>query len=153
LRREAGRGVAVNYGLHPQLGKYHQTACQSCQSTLPADADGRCPQCGFKRVVRGVFDRIEQLADCPAGVHPPFRPPYVEQVPLEFIPGVGPRLRDKLYCAFGTEMNILHRVGREELAGVVGERIADLIVQAREGRLNVKAGGAGTYGRIVTGKA
>lgn len=154
LRREAGRGVAVNYGLHPQLGKYHQTACQSCQSTLPADAVGRCPQCGFKRVVRGVFDRIEQLADCPPGVHPPFRPPYVEQVPLEFIPGVGPRLRDRLYRAFGTEMNILHRVGREELAGVVGERIADLIVQAREGRLNVKAGGAGTYGRIVTaGKA
>jgi uncharacterized protein (TIGR00375 family) len=154
LHREAGRGVVVNYGLHPQLGKYHQTACQSCRSMLPADAFGRCPQCGFKRVVRGVFDRIEQLADCPPGVHPPFRPPYVEQVPLEFIPGVGPKLRDKLYRAFGTEMNILHRIGREELADVVGERIADLIVQARGGRLNIKAGGAGTYGRIVqAGKA
>ncbi|MEK4340515.1 endonuclease Q family protein [Brevibacillus sp. FSL L8-0520] len=149
LRREEGRGVSVNYGLHPQLGKYHQTACQSCQSTQPANEQGRCPQCGFKRVVRGVYDRIAQLADAPAGVHPPFRPPYIEQVPLEFIPGVGPKLREKLYERFGTEMSILHRTRQEELASITGDRIAELIVLAREGRLVVKAGGAGTYGKIL----
>ncbi|USG63604.1 endonuclease Q family protein [Brevibacillus ruminantium] len=152
LKREAGRGVKVNYGLHPQLGKYHQTACQSCQSLLPADPEGRCPQCGFKRVVRGVSARIEQLADLPPGDHPAYRPPYVEQVPLEFIPGVGPKLKEKLYQKFGTEMSVLHRTSQNELAAIAGERIAGMIVLAREGKLEVKAGGAGTYGKVLEPK-
>ncbi|WP_238933633.1 endonuclease Q family protein [Brevibacillus choshinensis] len=144
-----GRGVAVNYGLQPQLGKYHLTACQNCQSMLPADSSGRCPECGHKRVVRGVAARIEQLADQPFGKHPAHRPPYIEQVPLEFIPGVGPKLLQKLYAAFGTQMNVLHRVDHEALARVTGEKIADLIQKARSGSLAIQAGAAGTYGRIV----
>lgn len=149
IRRADGRGVAVNYGLHPQLGKYHQTACQGCGSTLAADEAGRCPACGFKRVVRGVAARIEQLADLAPGIHPSHRPPYVEQFPLEFIPGVGPKLLQKLYDAFGTQMNVLHRVSEEELARVTGEKIAAWISRARSGTLSVTAGGAGTYGRII----
>jgi len=148
LLRQEGRGVVVNYGLHPRLGKYHQTACQNCQSLQPADETGRCPQCGFKRVVRGVSNRIEQLADLPAGVHPAHRPPYVEQVPLEFIPGLGPKGREKLYQAFGTEMNILHRTRESDLAQVVGEKTARTIILAREGALSIEAGRAGVYGRI-----
>lgn len=148
LLRQEGRGVVVNYGLHPRLGKYHQTACQNCQSLQPADETGRCPQCGFKRVVRGVSNRIQQLADLPAGVHPAHRPPYVEQVPLEFIPGLGPKGREKLYQAFGTEMNILHRTGESDLAQVVGEKTARTIILAREGALSIEAGRAGVYGRI-----
>jgi uncharacterized protein (TIGR00375 family) len=148
LFREGGRGVAVNYGLHPRLGKYHQTVCQNCQSALPADESGRCPQCRCKRVVRGVSDRVAQLADLPPGVHPSHRPPYVEQVPLDFIPGLGPKMREKLYRAFGTEMAILHRTQESDLAAVVGERIAETIAQARAGVLRIAAGGAGTYGRV-----
>lgn len=149
IKRIKGRGVRVNYGLHPELGKYHQTACQSCQSLLAADASGKCPECGFQRIVRGVAARIDQLADVEVGQHPAFRPPYIEQIPLEFIPGVGPKLLDKLYQSFGTQMNVLHRVNEEELTHVVGEKIASLIVQAREGKLSVQKGGAGTYGKIV----
>ncbi len=148
LSRQGGRGVAANYGLHPRLGKYHQTACQNCSSLQPADEAGRCPQCGFKRVVRGVSDRIEQLADLPTGNHPEHRPPYVEQIPLEFIPGLGPKGKEKLYLAFGTEMNILHRTSEDDLAQVVGERIARTISLARQGALDISAGGAGVYGRI-----
>ncbi|MED4751160.1 endonuclease Q family protein [Brevibacillus choshinensis] len=149
IRRVEGRGVAVNYGLQPELGKYHLTACQGCQSFVPADASGRCPECGHKRVVRGVAARIEQLADSPYGQHPSHRPPYVEQVPLDFIPGIGPKLLQKLYDTFGTQMNVLHRVERDELAKVTGEKIADLIEKARSGTLSVQAGAAGTYGKIV----
>ncbi|WP_312108909.1 endonuclease Q family protein [Brevibacillus reuszeri] len=150
LRRAYGRRVSMNFGLHPELGKYHQTACQGCQSLLPADAMGRCPECGHKRVVRGVAARIEQLADLAAGQHPAHRPPYIEQIPLDFIPGVGPKMLEKLYHTFGTQMNILHRVKEQELASVTGEKIAALIAGARSGRLQVQAGGAGTYGKIVT---
>lgn len=149
IKRIEGRGVRMNYGLHPELGKYHQTACQGCQSLLAADASGKCPECGFQRIVRGVAARIDQLADVEAGQHPAFRPPYIEQIPLEFIPGVGPKLLDKLYQSFGTQMNVLHRVNEEQLTRVVGEKIASLIVQAREGKLSVQKGGAGTYGKIV----
>lgn len=149
IRRIGDRGVHMNYGLHPELGKYHQTACQGCQSLLKADASGKCPECGFQRIVRGVAACIDQLADVEADQHPAFRPPYIEQIPLEFIPGIGPKLLDKLYRSFGTQMNVLHRVNEEELTHVVGEKIALLIVQAREGKLSVKKGGAGTYGKIV----
>lgn len=149
IRREGGRGVTVNYGLHPQLGKYHQSACQGCQSLLPANAEGRCPECGYKRIVRGVAARIDELADCKAGQHPAFRPPYIEQFPLEFIPGVGPKLLAKLYHAFGTQMNVVHRATEEELAQVVGEKIAKLIVAGRAGTLHVQKGGAGTYGKVI----
>lgn len=151
LQQKDGRGVVVNYGLTPQLGKYHQTTCQGCQTPLPEDDSPRCPVCGFKRVVRGVAARIGQLADLPKDVHPAHRPPYVEQVPLEFIPGVGPKLLQKLYDAFGTQMDILHRVAEEDLIRVAGEKIANRIVRARSGALNVQAGGAGIYGRIVDG--
>ncbi|MFC8686184.1 endonuclease Q family protein [Brevibacillus porteri] len=149
IKRIGDRGVHMNYGLHPELGKYHQTACQGCQSLLEADASGKCPECGFQRIVRGVAARIDQLADVEADQHPAFRPPYIEQIPLEFIPGIGPKLLDKLYRSFGTQMNVLHRVNEEELTHVVGEKIASLIVQAREGKLSVQKGGAGTYGKIV----
>ncbi|WP_139489265.1 endonuclease Q family protein [Brevibacillus dissolubilis] len=148
LRHQDDRRVIANYGLHPRLGKYHQTACQGCGSTQPATAEGRCPDCGKKAVVHGVDERIKELADSAFGTHPDHRPPYVEQFPLEFIPGLGPKTKAKLYEAFGTEMNILHRVGEQELARVVGEKVAHTIALARTGSLSVKAGGAGVYGRI-----
>lgn len=149
LRREEGRGVLANYGLLPRLGKYHQTTCQACQQPLPHTLDGRCPHCGFKAVIRGVDERIQELADLPTGEHPSHRPPYIEQIPLEFIPGLGAKTREKLFRAFGTEMNILHRVEFDELAQIVGEKLAKTIQLAREGSLSVQAGGAGIYGRVT----
>lgn len=149
LKRENGRQVIVNYGLLPRLGKYHQTTCQSCQQPLEQTLDGKCPHCGLNAVVRGVEERIRELADLPKGQHPAHRPPYVEQIPLEFIPGLGPKMRGKLFAAFGTEMNILHRADFESLSNVVGEKLARTITLAREGKLSVKTGGAGIYGRIT----
>ncbi|HZG18178.1 MAG TPA: endonuclease Q family protein [Candidatus Bathyarchaeia archaeon] len=149
LHHQEGRHISANYGLHPRLGKYHQTTCQACQTPLPETGDGRCPHCGYKAVVRGVAQRIEQLADTAAGQHPAHRPPYIEQIPLEFIPGIGAKTKEKLYQAFGTEMNILHRTDEEQLAMVVGEKLARTIRLAREGELSIEAGGAGTYGKVL----
>ena len=50
---------------------------------------------------------------------PEERPPYVHQVPLEFIPGLGPKVLDKLVNHFGSEMAILHEVPDEALKEVV----------------------------------
>lgn len=154
LGRE-GRGIAANYGLDPRLGKYHRTLCLECGRIAGGSPPvTRCESCGSERVTVGVLDRIEQLArraGPPDPSHPqgpPPRPPYRPQVPLRFLPGVGPRTLEKLYRRFGTEMAVLHRAPVEEIADAVGPVIAGAIERAREGLLALVAGGGGRYGRV-----
>ncbi|MBM7646223.1 uncharacterized protein (TIGR00375 family) [Scopulibacillus daqui] len=141
-----GRKIAANYGLDPRLGKYHRTCCANCYTVLNNHKQGeRCPDCGDKRVIKGVYDRLMELKQ--AG-HPPERPPYIHQVPLEFIPSVGPKTLEKLLRRFGTEMAVIHQASEEELKRTAGEKTADLIIKAREGRLSLETGGAGRYGKV-----
>ncbi|MCZ8520614.1 MULTISPECIES: endonuclease Q family protein [Paenibacillus] len=151
LAGEEGRGVLANYGLNPRLGKYHRTYCGDCSSIL--DESGavvveRCLYCGSTKLVRGVMDRILSLSDRDEPFVPEYRPPYRYQVPLEYIPGLGPKMFRKLLERFGTEMNLLHRASRDELEEAAGEGIAGYIIEAREGTLQLEAGGGGKYGRV-----
>jgi uncharacterized protein (TIGR00375 family) len=150
LKREEGRGVTANYGLNPRLGKYHRTYCGQCESILDERKMSveRCLYCGSAKIVRGVMDRIMDIADRTEPHIPSYRPPYHYQVPLEFIPGLGKIMLNRLLHRFGTEMNIIHRVTREDLAETAGEEIADYIIQAREGILPLRAGGGGRYGKV-----
>ncbi len=146
LKRENGRKIIANYGLDPLLGKYHKTVCAECLH--PAhEGDQLCEQCGHKKIIKGVADRILELKT--ADTSPSWRPPYVHQVPLEFIPGLGPRLLEKLVNHFGSEMAILHEVPYHALKEVVPVKIADLILKAREGKINLAPGGGGKYGKIA----
>jgi uncharacterized protein (TIGR00375 family) len=148
LLREGGRKVAANYGLDPRLGKYYRTRCLNCDELWPGEAEvERCPHCGGTKKVKGVRDRILEIADQET-VHPHHRPPYVYQVPLEFIPKLGPKTLDKLLAVFGTEMNVLHHAELEEIARIAGEGIARHIGLAREQRLELEEGGGGVYGRV-----
>ncbi|MDF2922050.1 MAG: hypothetical protein K0R57_964 [Paenibacillaceae bacterium] len=154
LRRVDGRRVTANYGLNPRLGKYHRTFCLACgqildQTQLAAEV---CLSCGSRKIVRGVMDRIAHIADRVSPEIAVHRPPYHFQVPLEFIPGLGPKLMNRLLELFGTEMNVLHHVPVEALAEIAGPGIAGMIGEARAGLLQVDAGGGGTYGRISRGK-
>ncbi|MEH7120072.1 endonuclease Q family protein [Neobacillus vireti] len=146
LKGEEGRHIIANYGLDPLLGKYHKTVCAECLTPLDHDEQA-CDHCGKNKVIKGVADRILELKT--ADTSPPGRPPYVHQVPLEFIPGLGPRLLEKLVNHFGSEMAILHEVPYEALTEVVPAKIADLIMKAREGNINLTAGGGGKYGKIA----
>ncbi|PLT34801.1 endonuclease Q family protein [Bacillus sp. V5-8f] len=142
------RKIAANFGLNPRLGKYHRTVCQACLH--PVDkADGICPECGSEKFVKGVSSRIKELSDSASLVEKRERPPYIHQVPLEFIPGLGPKSMERLLDAFGTEMNILHRVSLEKLKQVVPEKIAGFIDLARTGKMAFKEGGGGRYGRVT----
>ena len=94
------------------------------------------------------MDRILSLADRQTPLFPKHRPPYRYQVPLEFLPGLGKKKLQALLAVFGTEMNILHRVTYEELAEQAGPEIAEMIVKAREGNLELQAGGGGKYGKV-----
>jgi len=148
LRNQEGRKVVANYGLDPKLGKYHRTFCLKCEeiTQLPPPVL-QCPNDPNHKVVMGVKDRLEIIKDrdsCPYGT----RPPYHYQVPLEFIPSLGPKTIQKLIDAFGNEMNILHRASKEEIAAIVSDEIAGMIIKAREGTLPIAHGGGGTYGRV-----
>ncbi|MFC4599157.1 endonuclease Q family protein [Cohnella hongkongensis] len=150
LKGEDGRRILANYGLHPELGKYHETSCAACRRTVP-ETEGEiaaCPYCGSARLTRGVSGRIAQLADRERPAHPKGRPPYRPQVPLSFFPGIGQAKRERLFAEVGTEMDVLHRIAPEAISAVTGEKIAELIVRAREGQLAFTSGSGGSYGRI-----
>ncbi|PTX52221.1 uncharacterized protein (TIGR00375 family) [Melghirimyces profundicolus] len=149
LARKEGRRVAANYGLNPKLGKYHRTRCLNCDKLLSGIGSG-CPFCGSIKVIQGVMDRIDRISDRTSR-HPEHRPPYVYQVPLEFIPKLGPKTLDRLLGRFGTEMEILHRAPLDGIAELAGEGIAHHIRLARERRLEFEEGGGGSYGRVKNG--
>lgn len=146
LKGEEGRKIITNFGLDPLLGKYHKTVCSHCLHQLDKNA-GICTNCGAKKIIKGVADRILELKTAEKG--PENRPPYIHQVPLEFIPGLGPKLLDKLLSYFGTEMAILHKVPYEAIKDVVPVKVAGLIMKAREGTITLTAGGGGKYGKIA----
>lgn len=144
LRGVNGRIVA-NYGLDPRLGKYHRTFCSYCARSCALLVSRRCPYCDGKRITVGVADRLSEVADRPPKTDG--RPPYIHQIPLQFIPGVGRKTIDRLLAHFGTEMTILHDATADELREVINTDVADMIVQGRSGRLVIDEGGGGVYGR------
>lgn len=151
LKNEDGRKIICNYGLDPKLGKYHRTYCEICQKNVEGKAPvTKCHDCESKNITMGVFDRIEVIKDKPITKSPKIRPPYIYQVPLTFIPGLGGKTIDKLLNNFETEMNIIHKLSKDDIESIVGEKIARNILCAREGKLGIQSGGGGVYGKITT---
>ena len=149
LKNEDGRKIIANYGLDPKLGKYHRTYCDDCEKTIETkEPVEECPYCGSKNVTFGVFDRIELIKDKPKTKSPENRPPYIYQVPLGFIPGVGGKTITKLLDNFETEMNILHKLSKDDIEAVVGKKVASSIEKARSGGYQVHSGGGGNYGTL-----
>lgn len=146
LHRQDQRRVVTNYGLSPQLGKYHISVCLKCDTQLE-DFTLVCPLCGG-RVLKGVAHRIQELANFNEPHHPDHRPPYIHQIPLEFFPGVGKRTYERMLELYSTEMNILHNVSINQIRTDFGEHIAHLIDLSRQGMLIQQKGGGGTYGKI-----
>ena len=141
LKNENGRKIIANYGLDPKLGKYHRTYCDDCEKSIETKEPVEvCPICGGKNVTFGVFDRIELIKDKKETKSPKNRPPYIYQVPLGFIPGLGGKTIDKLLNTFDTEMNILHKLSKDDIEALVGEKVAQNIVNARQGNMKIHSG-------------
>ena len=149
LKGEDGRKIIANYGLDPKLGKYHRSFCEDCNDSIEIDeAATVCPKCGGQNITFGVFDRIELIKDKKETKSPENRPPYIYQVPLSFIPGVGGKTIEKLLNNFETEMNVLHKVSKDDIEAVVGEKVAKNIVNSINGNIHVHSGGGGVYGKV-----
>ena len=149
LKNEDGRKILANYGLDPKLGKYHRTYCEVCEKNIEGKPPvTHCDTCDSINITMGVLDRIEMIKDKPETKSPENRPPYIYQIPLTFIPGLGNKTIEKLLDHFETEMNILHKLSKDDIEAVVGEKVANSIVNAREGNVHIHAGGGGVYGKI-----
>lgn len=152
LKNEQGRKVISNYGLDPKLGKYHRTYCEICGKNIEGKAPVTvCDTCDSRNITMGVYDRIEVIKDKASTESPENRPPYIYQIPLNFIPGLGGKTIDKLLDSFGTEMNILHKATFDDIEAVVGKKLANSIVCSREGKVEITEGGGGIYGKINVG--
>ena len=152
LKNEDGRKVVANYGMDPKLGKYHRTYCENCDKPIEGKPPiTECPTCHGNNITMGVLDRITAIADKKESRSTANRPPYIYQVPLTFVPGLGNKTIDKLLNNFGNEMNILHKLSEDDIEAVIGEKIAKNIVAARSGQVHIQAGGGGVYGRVEIG--
>jgi len=159
IERRRGRKPVLNVGVPPAEGKYNESACIRCYRhyslTEAIARHWRC-ECGGM-IKKGVRDRVNELADCNSGIHPPHRPPYLHLIPLAEIISLAIRksvnsksvagIWESLLAEFGTEVNVLVDVPIDELQkvapGVVGA-----IKAFREGNIHVKPGGGGKYGII-----
>lgn len=154
LQETKGRRITAYYGLDPRLGKYYRTFCRHCQEQVPLHKDRLCTQCE-RRIVPGVYDRLIEIAGQPDEEHIAAlndrRPPYVHQIPLHFIPGLGPVGLKRLEERIGTHMHVLHNASYDELIEVIGQAIADRIMNARRGKLQIHHGAGGHYGRVQRG--
>ncbi|KGX85989.1 endonuclease Q family protein [Pontibacillus litoralis] len=145
LRQQYNRKVVANYGMNPLLGKYYQTTCRHCLQ--PMYATEVCSYCMSSDSVKGVAQRIEELTNH-THLSQSHHPPYIYQVPLEFIPKIGPKTLNALIQHVGTEMDVLHHASQATLEEVVSTTIAQCIIANRNGKLSIEAGGGGRYGRL-----
>jgi uncharacterized protein (TIGR00375 family) len=150
LQGKEGRGIIANYGLNPYLGKYYNSVCEKCLHAFDYK-NNTCGKCGSSKFIKGVHDRIHELKS-DSEQKPINRPPYIHQIPLEFIPGLGPKTLLKLREAFGTDMDIIHAAPADQLKKIIKPALAEYILAARSGELSIQMGGGGTYGKIVIDK-
>lgn len=147
----------------PSYGKYHFTGHRACNVSMhPKEAmriKNICPVCG-KKLNIGVLQRVEELADRPEGYKPKNAIPYKSLLPLyeilSFSMAVNQlyskkvlALHDKLIKQFGSELNVLLNVSKEQIEKVANQKIADAIIKVREGKISFIPGYDGVYGKPV----
>lgn len=147
---------------NPTYGKYHWSGHRRCEVSMPASEaiahQGICPVCG-RRMTKGVEQRIEELADRPAGFKPKNVPSYVHLLPLSEIIAstvgvttLGSRkvwdIYNLLIAKFGSEYTVLLDTEFKSLCKAVDPRLAGFIIRVREDRMKIIPGYDGVYGKL-----
>ena len=153
------RDIKANYGLIPNLGKYHMTACTKCYKLIdPLIAKENKMRCSCGGTVKkGVDFRISEIADFKEPKHPDFRPSYVHLMPLAeliatvYDKGVTTKTVQskwqKMIDNFGTEIDVLINAPLGEI-GKIDSNISSVIESFRNNSIDVVPGGGGKYGEI-----
>jgi uncharacterized protein (TIGR00375 family) len=145
----------------PEEGKYHWDGHRACKVRIaPGEAmrvNNICPACG-RKVTVGVLHRLEDLADRKEGFVLGSSPSFKRAVPLAEIIGdaleVGPDSMTvekeyfRMIKSLGNEMKILMELPEEELRQGCPPRIADGVINVRNGDLEIAPGYDGEYGKV-----
>jgi DNA helicase-2/ATP-dependent DNA helicase PcrA len=158
---ETGKGFLGTIELYPEEGRYHLSGHRRCGVRLePAEARKarmRCPVCG-KRLTMGVLQRVDDLADRPAGTRPEGAGGCRNLVPLPEVvaevAGVGPTSKtvrgavEAMLELLGPELPLLERLPLDAIdkAGFPAE--AEAIGKVRTGQVIRDPGFDGQYGSI-----
>ncbi|KKQ60436.1 MAG: UvrD/REP helicase [Parcubacteria group bacterium GW2011_GWE2_38_18] len=147
---------------YPEEGMYHNDGHRTCKINLtPAETkakQGICPVCHTPLVI-GVANRVAELADRAEGYKPQEAPEYIKLIGLDKIiaeaSGVKSRSAKKVKIVYenmisnlGNELEILMNQPIERIKEMSGPVIAEAIKRVREGRLIIKPGFDGQYGKI-----
>ena len=154
------RDIKANYGMVPNLGKYHMTACTKCHKLVdPAIARQNKMKCSCGGTIKkGVDFRISEISDFSEPHHPDFRPKYVHLMPLaelissvhgkgvttKFVQGIWQKLIDN----FSTEIDVLINVELKDIEKIDFE-VARAIESFRNKTVEIIPGGGGQYGQIL----
>jgi len=154
--------IAFTIETSPSYGKYHYDGHRFCQfSCSPEEAEKRnneCPKC-HKPLTIGVLHRVNELADREKSFIPRDARPFRTLLPLHELIGavLGISITskkvwqeyNKLIEAFGDEFNVLLNVPFEELKKVTLPKLVHAIKVNREGKIKVKPGYDGEYGKLI----
>ena len=146
--------------VNPAYGKYHYDGHRLCDySCSPEEAkklNNICPVCK-KPLILGVEHRVEDLAN--------EKNARTDKIVFEILPlhelissyiGVSVSSKkvwvvyNKLIGEFENEFNILLNIDKEKLTKIIDDKLADLIIKNRQGKINVKPGYDGVYGTMVS---
>jgi len=150
----------------PCYGKYHLDGHRNCNFSCSGEEtkrlNGICPVCG-KSLTIGVEYRVFELEKKGVAEHKN-KKFYYKLLPLHEILSLGIgigvnskgcwKIYNELIEKFHDEYNILLFVSKEELAKVLNnELLLELIMLNRDGKIQVKPGYDGVYGKaIIDGK-
>ena len=165
IRQKEKERLLMTLEFFPEEGKYHYDGHRNCNVVMnPKEAETHkniCPKCK-NPLTLGVLHRVEQLADRQGDYRPKHSADFKRLVPLSeliaaFFGAASPHTKktwevyNLLIDRFSNEFNILLNVEKSELAKVVNEKLADVIMKNRNGELKISPGYDGVYGKVVLG--
>ena len=146
---------------YPEHGKYHLDGHRDCGVCLgPGETrakDGLCPECG-KPLTIGVLHRVEELADRADGDRAPGAKEYRSMVPLvDILAEVlqsGPK-SNRVSAAYrcvtetlGPELTVLQDAELGLIDRVPIPLLSEAVRRVRTGKLTIRPGYDGVYGKV-----
>jgi len=161
LKVKSKKSFLYTIEFFPEEGKYHYDGHRGCNLSLTPQQSKKynniCPKCG-KPLVIGVLNRVEELADRPAGFVPKNAIPFKSLIPLNEIiaEAIGVSVISKAVLKYydilmknlSNELTILLEAKEEDIKKWSSSEIAKGVIKARKGEVFIEPGYDGVYGKI-----
>ena len=145
---------------YPQEGKYYNDGDRICNISLDPKESFEygelCPVCG-KKLIIGVLNRVQKLADRDVGFVPEKAIPFKNIIPLKEIIaeafGVGVVSKkvkaeyEKIIQHF-SEFDVLLETPIEDIKKIADPQVVEGILRSRKGEVNIQPGFDGVFGKV-----